>query len=1068
MSDAPMRGAASVESATPTTTDGYWRSLDQLAGGPDYERWLRQEFEDGADLPPDSVSRRKFLGVVAASVALAGLTSCRKPVTRIMPFAKRPLGFVPGRGQLYATAHVCGGYGVGTLVTSHDGRPTMVAGNPEHPMSLGGSSVAMIAELLQLYDPARSRAPRARRLESPPPPAAHGEHGTEGGEVVPPSPAQGFFEAWRRQYAALAGNRGKGLALLLEPTSSPTMQAMVRRVQDELPEARVHWYAPVGRDQEIAGAKLAFGQAFDVHYDVERAAVVACFDHDLLASGPAALKYARAWGERRRAPTTTAELPRLYVAEPCFTPTGSMADHHFRLRAADVGPALLALGAALLGLGASASGIGDDLAKALQAHEQHSFSWQGKDWIAVLAKDLWANRGRAFVAVGARQPAAVHAAGHAINALLGSLGSVVQATPTPPGMAVDQLTSLRELTSAMSAGDVRALVCLGTNPVYDAPADFAFAEKLAKVPFSVHLGLHDDETARVTTWHFNQAHELETWGDVLAYDGTATIVQPLIEPLYGGVSPVEFLARLIEHPKLAGYELVRDTWQARSQAGDGFEAWWERALHDGVVQGSAAGRVAPPALRAADLARAVAGLQKPAPGSATALEVAFQPHPSVGDGRFANNAWAQELPHPTTKLTWDNAALMSLATAQACGVTLGDLVELTLNGRKLTLPVWVAPGHADWSVTVELGFGRDLSPEHRVAAGAGFAGYALRGSEAMAFSTGASLRPTGASYPMATTQDHGTMEGRALYRQATLSSYRKEPAFAPGMSPLAKQAKQQGRTEADLTTSLWEERQYEGPYQWGMAIDLNACTGCNACVVACVAENNIPMVGKTQVRKGREMHWLRIDRYFTTEGRAPEPESVRGVEDSKTIPVAADPQMVVQPVPCMQCENAPCESVCPVLATTHSPEGLNDMVYNRCIGTRYCSNNCPYKVRRFNFFDYTGNKSQPEKMLMNPDVTVRSRGVMEKCTYCVQRIERARSVAKSEHRAIRDGDVVTACAQACPTQAIVFGNIVDKDSRVSRLKAHALSYAMLSELNTKPRTTFLARIRNPHPELSEA
>ncbi|MEZ5966574.1 MAG: TAT-variant-translocated molybdopterin oxidoreductase [Planctomycetota bacterium] len=1059
MSDAPTRGtmAAASTDSSQSPDVGYWRSLDQLAGGADYQRWLSQEFEDGADLPPDAVSRRRFLGVVAASVALAGMTSCRKPLTRILPFAKRPAGLVPGRGEYYASAHLCGGYGVGSLVTSHDGRPTMVAGNPEHPMSLGGSSVAMIADLLNLYDPARSRA--ARGPETP----AGAHEGEHGGEPHAAGGLATFLASWQPQLAALGTARGKGLAILVEPSTSPTLGAMLRRVHDQLPEAKLHVWTPVNRDQEVAGAKLAFGQALDAHYDVKQANVVACFDHDLLASGPAALAYARAWGDRRRAPSTGGDMPRLYVAEPCFTPTGSLADHRFRLRACEVGPALFALGAALLELGAS--GIGDDVANALRAHKDTGFQSRGKNWIPVLAKDLWASKGRAFVCVGPRQPAAVHAAAHAINTMLGSVGSVVQFTATPPGLAFDQLASLRELTTAMAAGEVRALVCLGANPVYNAPADFGFADKLAKVPFSVHLGLHQDETARHATWHVHQAHDLETWGDALAWDGTATIMQPLVMPLYGGVSAAEFLAHLIEHSTVSGHELVRETWRPRSQAGDGFDRWWDRAVHDGVVGGSATPRVGVPALRGSDIGRAVSSIGKPAPGSASALEVAFQAHASVDDGRNANNAWAQELPHPTTKLTWDNAALMSLATARALDVTLGDLIELTVGDRKLELPVWVAPGHADWSVTLELGFGRELTPEHRVAQGAGFDAYKVRGSDGLSFALGAAARKTGGTYPMATTQDHGTIEGRALYREQTVAGYKADPGFAPAMSPLAKQAQLQGRTEVDLAKSLWEERDYKGPYQWGMSIDLNGCTGCNACVLACVAENNVPVVGKPQVRKGREMHWLRIDRYFTAPVGQDDPGSVGNVEDSKTIAAAAEPQMVAQPVPCMQCENAPCESVCPVAATTHGPEGLNDMVYNRCIGTRYCSNNCPYKVRRFNFFDFTGNKSTPEKMAMNPDVTVRSRGVMEKCTYCVQRIEGARNVAKREKRSIRDGDVVTACAQACPTQAITFGNISDKESRVSRLKAHALSYAMLSELNVKPRTTYVARIRNPHPEL---
>ncbi len=1041
--------------ATPqaaATETSYWRSLEQLGNASEYDRWLKQEFADGADLPPDAVSRRNFLGVVAASVALAGLTSCRKPVQNILPFAKRPEGFVPGRGVPYATAHDVAGYAVGTLVTSTDGRPTYVAGNPEHPMSLGSASAQIMGDLLNLYDPARSKQV------------------TRNGNA---SILAAFHDVWREKAKEFGQARGKGLHLLLPATTSPTTNAMLARVRESLPQAAVHTWSPVNRDAEVAGSKLAYGTPLDVHFDLARANVVACFDHDLLNDGPAALAYARAWGERRRAPATTAELPRLYVAEPTYTPTGGMADHRFRLRASDVASAVFALGAMLLEQGATNAAVSDDLARAFRAHKEHGFRQRGKDWVAVLAKDLLANRGRAFVCVGAAQPAVVHAAAHAINTLLGSVGTTVAFTATAAEMATDQAASLRALADALEAGTVDTLVCLGSNPVYAAPADLGLPAKLAKAKLTVHLGAHRDETAQACAWHIPQSHDLEAWGDLRAYDGTASVVQPLIAPLYKSISAIELLAQLIDHKvggnTATGHDLVRQTWQAQGVGGDGFDGWWRRALHDGVIAGSASPRAAAPALRAADLAAAISAHAKPAAGSAQALEVSFRPHPTVGDGRHANNGWLQELPHPVTKLTWDNAALMSLATARALGVTLSDMIEVTLEGRRLELPVWIAPGHADWSMTIELGFGRKLTPDHRVAAGAGFNAYALRGSRD--FALGATARKTGAKYELATTQDHGTIEGRALYREANLGTYKTNPTFAPDQSPLAKAAKLQGKKEADLNKSLWQERDYTvGPYQWGMVIDLNACTGCNACVLACVAENNIPVVGKPQIRKGREMHWLRLDRYFTAaegpDGKpGVDPGSIDGIEDSKTIAAAEEPQMVSQPVPCMQCENAPCEAVCPVAATTHSPEGLNDMVYNRCIGTRYCSNNCPYKVRRFNFFDFTSKKAESEKMAMNPQVSVRARGVMEKCTYCVQRIEGARSEAKSQNRLIRDGDIATACSQACPTQTITFGNILDKDSRVSRLRASSLNYAMLSEMNTKPRTTYLARIRNPHPEL---
>ena len=622
-----------------------------------------------------------------------------------------------------------------------------------------------------------------------------------------------------------------------------------------------------------------------------------------------------------------------------------------------------------------------------------------------------------------------------------------------PAMAAEP-TSLADLTAAIDAGNVDTLFIMGGNPVFDAPADLDLKAKLANVPNTVHLGLFYDETAAACSWHVNGTHTLEAWGDARAFDGTASIVQPLIAPLYDGVSEIEMLAQVADYDEKEGYQIVRYYWEDNTKTED-FDAWWNRAVHDGLVHGSASAS-SQTSLQAAQIASAISGHQKAAAGSLSNLEVTFAACPTLYDGRYRNNAWMQECPDPTTKLTWDNAAVMSRGTAEALSVGNGDMVELTVSGRKQQLPAWIVPGHADFSVSLTLGYTQNAPEEFLVAKGTGFDVSVLRTTGAMDIANGSSASSTGGTYKLESTQDHGSMEGRPLYREGDAKQYSEQANFAQMESPLAVAAELMGETEEKKLKSLWEERDYSEGYQWGMVIDLNSCNGCNACVVACQSENNIPSVGKTEVGNGREMHWLRIDRYY---GSDLEETSLDNMNEDHV-------DAVHQPVPCMQCENAPCESVCPVAATVHSPDGLNDMAYNRCIGTRYCSNNCPYKVRRFNWFDFIGKLDPTRQMAQNPDVTVRSRGVMEKCTYCVQRISGAKHTAKREERLVRDGEIVPACGQACPSQAITFGNITDENSRISKLRASSLNYAMLSELNVKPRTTYLAKIRNPNPELS--
>jgi molybdopterin-containing oxidoreductase family iron-sulfur binding subunit len=690
------------------------------------------------------------------------------------------------------------------------------------------------------------------------------------------------------------------------------------------------------------------------------------------------------------------------------TVTGAAADRRLAVRGRDVERLARAIAAAL-----DVRGLRRD------QREAGDVSGVGAETLAALVQDLRAHRGSSLVVPGELQPAGVHALAHALNDALGNVGRTVEYTdPVEVGPA-DQADALRTLVEEMDAGAVEILLILGGNPVLTAPADLRFGERLAKVPLRLHLGLHEDETGALCHWHVPEAHYLESWGDVRAYDGTATIIQPLIAPLYAGRTALGLLAALAGDDR-SDYEIVRAEWQRQGLGGD-FEASWRRALHDGLVPGTAL-----PARRPR-LRDDWAGPLAPATPVDAGLEVVFRPDAHLLDGRFANNGWLMELPRPVTKLTWDNAALLAPATAARLRVQNEDVVEVTYREGRIHAPVWIVPGHAPESVTLQLGYGRTRGGN--VARGAGVDVYPLRTADAPYLGQGATLRTTGRRYPLATTQGHQRMEGRDLIRTATLEEFRAHPGFGH-------EAGHGGAADA----SLYPPVPYAG-HAWGMAIDLGSCIGCQACVVACQAENNIPVVGKEEVARGREMHWIRVDRYFEGE--------------------ADDPAILHQPVPCMHCEHAPCEVVCPVNATVHSSEGLNDMVYNRCVGTRYCSNNCPYKVRRFNFFAHANWDVEVLKMAQNPDVTVRSRGVMEKCTYCVQRIEEARARAIVEGRPLRDGDVVTACQQVCPTEAIVFGDLNDPASQVAKRKAEERNYALLGELGTRPRTTYLAKIRNP-------
>jgi molybdopterin-containing oxidoreductase family iron-sulfur binding subunit len=981
-----------------------WKSLDELAASPGFRSWLEREFPEGASEWDDPVGRRRFMKLMGASVALAGAAGCtRQPEERIFPYAQQPEQVIPGKPLFFATALTRGGYANGVLVESHLGRPTKVEGNPLHPASLGATDVFGQAEVLQLYDPDRTQTVMER------------------GEIRSWS---AFRDALLPALEAQRALEGEGLRILTEPFTSPTLASELEALLVRFPKARWHQWQAAGRDAAYEGARIAFGEPLEVRYRIEAADVILSLDADLLGEGPGQLRYTREFA-RRRGPDVEGGMSRLYVVESSVSITGGMADHRLPVRASEVEGIARAVAAAL-GAAVADPGAGDRAG-----------------WVAAVAEDLRSHPGRSLVVPGESQPPVVHALACAINEALGAFGSTAELTDPVVARPESGAASLAELTADMAAGAVDLLLVLGGNPVYDAPADLRFREALERVELRVHLGLHADETSQHCHWHLPEAHPLESWGDARAFDGTVTIQQPLIAPLYGGRSVLEVLALLGERPDRTGYDAVRDHWRGRLP-GD-FEKAWRRALHDGVVADSAfAPRTLPVVL--GDWATA-----PPAPGGE--LELVFRSDPRVGDGRYANNGWLQELPSPLTKVTWDNPILVSPATAERIGISppratsrghVAERVELRHAGRSLAAPVWIVPGHPDGTLTLHLGGGRTRAG--RVGDGVGVDGFSLRTTGSLGFAAGVELVRTSGSHLIACTQDHWTIERehaaheRHLARTASLEEYREDRELFRKMGH-----------EPQL--SLYEEHPYpqgDQPYRgaWGMAVDLSKCVGCNACVVACQAENNIPVVGREEVGRGREMHWIRIDRYY--EGGLENPESVN------------------QPVMCMHCENAPCEVVCPVAATVHSDEGLNDMVYNRCVGTRYCSNNCPYKVRRFNFFLYQDWETPQLALMRNPDVTVRSRGVMEKCSYCVQRINAARIDAKNAGRPLRDGDIQTACQQACPSEAIVFGDVNDAGSQVARLKASPRDYAMLADINVKPRTSYLAAVRNPNPKLADA
>ena len=987
---------ATAHDAAEKTGPEYWRSLEELAATDAFKEALHREFPKHASEWLDTVSRRGFLKVMGASLGLAGMTGCvRLPLEPIVPYVRQPENVIPGKPQYYATAVTLGGYASPVLVESHLGRPTKIEGNDLHPASLGGTDIFTQASILGLYDPDRSQTVMSM------------------GDV---RSWQSFMSAIRGPLSAQKPVQGAGIRILTPTISSPTLADQLRNFLKIYPQAKWHVYEPVNRDNVLEGAKLAFGQPVETRYDFSKADVIVSLDADFLYAGfPGNTKYIRDFASRRN---PDAPMNRLYMFESTPTSTGAKADHRWPTSAM----AFVWSAEDLLFTGATKSGS--------TGRTSNDFD--------LIVRDLADHQGASVVVAGDHQPAAVHALAHFINHKLGNVGKTVLYSDPVDANPINQVESIKDLAADIGAGKVDLLLILGGNPAYDTPTDLNFAELLKsnKVPLRVHHGLYQNETAELCQWHVNATHELEAWGDARAYDGTVSVIQPLIAPLYNGKSAIEFVALLSGQADTTGYDLTRAYWQKQHSGGD-FEAFWRKSLHDGWVGSTAS---APKSLQ---LTR---GENLPGPGAVregnpASIEINIRRDPTIYDGQFSNNGWLQELPKPMTKLTWDNAILIGPKMAQRLNITTEDVVELELNGKKVTGPVWIQAGHPDNSVTITLGYGRTRAG--RVGTGQGFNAYALRTTAAPYTASGVKITKTGATYKLASTQGYQSMDTpdgahRPLVRETTLEEYKKDPDFAKEDEP-----------PKDLT--LYEPYPYDKEdYAWGMTIDLNSCVGCNNCMLACQSENNIAVVGKEQVVIGRHMHWIRVDAYY------------QGDRDN--------PKAFFQPVPCMQCENAPCEVVCPVGATNHTTEGLNDMVYNRCVGTRYCSNNCPYKVRRFNFLLFKDWDTPQYKMMRNPDVSVRSRGVMEKCTYCIQRINERRIDAETasvrEEKKILIGDELqTACQQSCPAGAIVFGNINDPNSKVSKLKAQSRNYSLLGELNTRPRTTYLAEVRNPNPEL---
>ncbi len=1074
----------------------YWRSVEEFVDAPEFEEFVKHEYPAHAEEWDNSLSRRNFVKVMGASLAFAGLSGCViQPAEKIVPYVTQPEELVLGKPLFYATAMSLGGVAMGLLAKSNEGRPTKIEGNPDHPGSLGATDVLAQASLLGMYDPDRSQQVLYRGN---------------------PTTWQNFMSQIRSAIEQNRADGGAGIRFLSETITSPTLIEQFKQLSSELPNAKLYQYEPVNNDNAMAGAKMAFGSPVQTIYKFDQARRVLSLDKDIFSDFN--VRYTKDYNKARAFSEEEKEISRLYMVETTLSITGAKADHRLAVK-----PSQMVEIAKAIAAGVGVSGAASTYTENVQ-------------WISGVAKDLMAHRGASLVVAGDNQPPIIHALAHAMNAALGNVGTTVSyAEPFQPNAAISQIDGLRQLIGEIDGGAVKMLVILSGNPVYNTPADLKLnAERLNKIPLRVHLGIYNDETAELCHWHVPEKHFLEAWGDSRAYDGTVSIVQPLIEPLYEGKSVYE-VAQIFarENYDKKDYDIVKEFWQkqnfasapktntaisnntgtnlqssaaaggtaviktqsaqrlqtsqtspvaqttiidspgttggestnsaagfASGQAGGAnapgaprsFEDNWRKAVHNGFVPNTAA------TAKSVSVSGAfLSEPQTPTTGGGE-LEISILPDPCVYDGRFSNNGWLQELPNPITKITWDNVALISPKTAQKLGINQGkeyneyaggvqgttfvntkggnmfsDLVKLNYDGAEINKPVpmWVQPGQPDDVITIYLGYGRTRAG--RVGTGAGYNAYDIRKSNAL-WSGSGKIEKTGENTTIASTQIHFNMEGRDILRVWDVDQFKENPKM--------------GHQHEEYDKSMYPKFEYLGN-KWGMSIDLNSCVGCNACVIACQSENNIPVVGKEQVERSREMHWMRIDAYYTGDD----------INNPK------GPHF--QPMLCQQCELAPCETVCPVHATVHSAEGLNDMVYNRCVGTRYCSNNCPYKVRRFNFLLYQDWNTPQYKLMRNPEVTIRSRGVMEKCTYCTQRIASTRIEAEKDQRNIRDGEIITACQAVCPADAIVFGDLNDPNSQVSKLKTDHRNYALLNELNTQPRTTYLANLKNQNREMPD-
>ncbi len=1003
------------------TQNTYWKSLNELAQNKEYQNFVEREFPENATELTDGVSRKGFLRVMGASIALAGFAACRRPVQKILPYSQQPEDIVPGIPLFYATAMPFQGSLTGLVVENHEGRPTKVEGNDLHPGSWGNTNAYHQATILEMYDPDRSRSP-----------LRNGDKASTNDFVVF---AQEFF-----------ADQNKRVAFISEANSSPTFQSLKEGALRKFDNAKWVTYEPFGEDNNIEGNRIAFGRRLRTHYNYSNADIVVSLDDDFLAAThPNNVEYAKQVTGRRKVTSTNDTMNRIYSVENGFTLTGSFADHRLRVKASEVEAFANALAATL---SSKISG--------LNAFSGVNNKFTGSDFINAMADDLASHTGSSAVSIGFSHSANAHAIVAAINSALNNVGSTVNYLEVPSFDNQNNKQVFADVVTEIKAGNIDAVVMIGTNPSLTAPADLDFSGALSNVGEVIHFGTYRDESSKGASWHVSRSHFLESWGDGFSFGGARSVIQPQIQPLHDSMSEIEFLNAIVYEERVSGYELVQNTFKGYYSRN--FENRWKDILHDGldIRDGYSRARVS---------LRSVSPSQT---SGVDGIEIVIRPDASVYDGRFANLGWLQELPDPMTKITWDNVALMSPATASSLGVENEDLVNVAVNGKAVQIAAWIQPGHADDSITLNVGYGRegigrvadvdsDTSQlfDKTVTAG-GVDVYPLRNSNTSLYTSGEVSKASG-TYSISCVQDHHSLEGRDMYRQATLNKYKDTPDYAsfkyvhkyavPGM----KEAAELGE---DQPISLFNEQTYpESEPQWGMAIDLNSCFGCGVCVIACQSENNIPVIGKREVGRGREMHWIRNDRYYMGDEH--------------------DPQAVHQPVPCMHCELAPCEQVCPVAATTHSDDGMNQMTYNRCIGTRYCANNCPFKVRRFNFFNYpkeyltTGEDPDIIQMAMNPEVSVRFRGVMEKCTYCVQRVNRAKINTKIETGSPKpaDGTVVTACQQACPADAIYFGDLTDENSEVTKMKRNERNYLMLEELNVRPRTSYIAKLTNPNPAL---